>query len=426
MRATGYYLVAILAMLVSASSALSGEYADTYASKFIPKVDYEDILTIGASTESRIKEEMLNDPTIRKLIEEGRSPDDFIPPLAGVYKEYEAARPFLRALGSEARPPFEQYASEDVDSNPIAVLWSQIYLMYEGQETTLTLPDDFRALLFLGHIVTPEWPASLVATAATAGWRQYADRRMQRIVSKAFIETTKMLTDEHFRHEYYDARFGKESLNVYWNTICGYVVVLRREDEDYAKKYLDELFLLRMPISQALWDPDWIQELAGTHTQYAASEEPWMSLSLLAVDTFYRDEAFIEKVRHAIKSTYSVILDHVGHNAGNYRSGETIVADKLPGVLARLRGYKPCANLEDNDKAVPLMSEDDGYFSNSRSHSLGILVKRWNYYMTLLMTLTEYEEDLKSQALICWMYQLGTGDSGEWGSGALPVRRIAR
>lgn len=253
MRATKIYPIAILVMLISAASALSGKYTNTYAAKLFNEIYFKSYLSTSKESSQDDIKQALADSSVTRLLKQGLSPD-YVVRSNGVYKEYVSANPFLTDLYSTNRPDFEHYASLSVNSNPIAVLVSQCYLSYIDKPIELSVPDDFRSLLFLRHIVYPEWPRHMVGN-------QYVDPHMQAVVSKLFLNAVTKLSYKHFNQDYYEKYYACYSCKKLWNIVLGFLVIIERYDDVYAKDYLKSLLFLDRDVSRFLWDDEWFIEL---------------------------------------------------------------------------------------------------------------------------------------------------------------------
>lgn len=366
---------------------------DIYAIRLIPEYEYLHFTSITSNTVVLARNSIESDPTLKHVIASGVSIDSLIPPAVGIYREYQAARAFLESIGSTNRPPLELFAGEDIDANPIAVLWSRVLLAQEGSHVDQSPPADYRALLFYGHIVYPEWPESMRTHV-----RQHTQADIQQIVSRQFLDQVKQLEPESFLLPYYDAHFSRHSLDMFWQFVFGYVHILHRYDPAYTTQFISDLSLLKYPVSKLLWDAELHAKLQESHRLKIEYAGPLPELLLIIKGAFAEREDFIEsQIQQMAQIHHTVVAISVD---------ESIAQDEREAALEVLRimradldGQGKCDDQSPQMQETPPPAYD--LVVDSPEHALML----WRYFSTLLSVTTNVEANDRVIEVLCELLQ---------------------
>lgn len=158
------------------------------------------------------------------------------------WKEFVAAREFLRELGSEARPRFEEYSALNVDENPIAVLWSQFALRREGKSQEVSVPGNFRNLLFLQSLYEP-----------------LLGEDNRRLCNSLFLETAGRLDARSLLADTYPSSLEFNAHNLFLSRLCQNLDDAASRNKEQGVRFLAAWLLGDLPISEWFWN----RELAG-------------------------------------------------------------------------------------------------------------------------------------------------------------------
>ena len=380
-------LLFVLTILVCLASR--ADHAGSYAARLLVEDEYNTLLNKNADAYNAARRSAGADLSMPALAASGVSLDSLIPPTVGIYREYQAARAFLEALGSANRPPLELFAGEDIDANPIAVLWSRVLLAQEGSRVDQSPPADYRTLLFYGHIVHPEWPESMRAHV-----RQHTQADIQQIVSRQFLDQVKQLEPESFLLPYYDAHFSRHSLDMFWQFVFGYVHILHRYDPEYTTQFLSDLALLKYPASRLLWDADLHAKLQESHRLKVEYTGPLPELLKLAKGAFAEREDFVEgqiqQMAQIHRAVASITVDE-----STAQDDRESALEALRIMRADLDGLGKCDDQPPQTQEAPSQSYD--VVIESSEHALMM----WRYFNSLLSVTTNVESNERVIEVLC-------------------------
>lgn len=385
------------------------EYSRTYAGQLFTKPTYEGFLGKSLQTKEKIIAEVASYPPVERALSADPRVGlfDFLPLDAGVYREYQMAEPFFRSLMSVERPDFETVAAEDVNSDPISVLISQVWMAYEGKRSNISLPDDFRNLLFLGLVAYPEWPVRL----AEAGGGQYVDEELAVTTARLFLEATKKLEKEHFQCEHYDLLFACKSYDAFWAQILGYLVIMCRHDTEYASDYLEGLLLLEYDFTRMLWDRQWNAQIridSGCpenenrgHSYYANDLGVLSDAVGYANEKVGKEGAFWEAVSHEIWKSFEVLES--GFMQTEDVALQKLAREGLEKLEKRLSRLRPCSDLQkrgEQEKSAKMTSTQDPTRPVPVTEELSNARARQKYYL-LLFEFALKDHDIPAMADLC-------------------------
>ncbi|HMP16552.1 MAG TPA: hypothetical protein PKD72_05990, partial [Gemmatales bacterium] len=151
-----------------------------------------------------------------------------------------AAAPFVEVLWSTERPDFEYYASQPVDSNPIARYIAEFALAREGklEGLTYTVPDDVRILMLA-------FPSRLV---------DFIDSGDAALHATLFLNAVEQLPLEAIMVHHENRPYCTESLRSFFSGINNCLDALGEHDHAAFDAFIEKFYDLDIPVSEWLWN----------------------------------------------------------------------------------------------------------------------------------------------------------------------------